>query len=81
MESRLPQLIERDRRLIANALRMRYTPVVIDRGDGAAFFDPDGKRYLDFGAGWSIAHLGYSNQHVRDAINRQLATSTSLALI
>lgn len=81
MESRLPQLIERDRRLIANALRMRYNPVVIDRGDGAAFFDPDGKRYLDFGAGWSIAHLGYSNQHVRDAINRQLAKTTYAGLI
>ena len=66
------EIIERDQRYVADALKIRYYPFVLDRGEGPYLFDVDGRRYLDFGAGWALAGLGYSNDHVRSAIARQL---------
>jgi 4-aminobutyrate aminotransferase len=63
-------LYARDERLISNALKIRYNPLVVARGEGARLWDAEGREYLDFGAGWSVAHLGYSNAHVRAAITR-----------
>ena len=36
----------------------RY-PVVLDHGDGAYLYDPEGKKYLDFAAGIAVQALGY----------------------
>jgi 4-aminobutyrate aminotransferase len=66
------EVVERDRRFVADALKIRYYPFVVDRGEGAYLFDVEGRRYLDFGAGWSLAHLGYSNELVRNAVVQQL---------
>ncbi len=74
-------IAERDKRFIADALKIRYTPFVLSHGEGANLFDVDGKRYIDFGGAWSAAGLGYSNQHVRDAIARQLEKTTCGILI
>lgn len=68
--------IARDDRYLANALKIRYTPMVIDHGEGPYLFDESGRRYLDFGAGWALAGLGYSDARVREAVNAQMARST-----
>ena len=34
----------------------RY-PVVLDHGDGAYLYDPEGKKYLDFSAGYAESSL------------------------
>src|ERR1700712_2723777 len=65
-------VIARDKRFVADALKIRYYPFVLDRGEGVYLFDVEGKRYLDFGAGWALAGLGYSDARVRAAINHQL---------
>src|SRR3954454_824396 len=65
-------VIERDRRYVADALKIRYFPFVLERGEGIYLFDVEGKRYLDFGAGRALAGLGYSDARVRDAIAHQL---------
>ncbi len=65
-------VIERDRRFVADALKIRYYPFVLERGEGVYLFDIEGKRYLDFGAGWALAGLGYSDERVRHAITQQL---------
>ncbi|MEZ4580341.1 MAG: aminotransferase class III-fold pyridoxal phosphate-dependent enzyme [Caldilineaceae bacterium] len=36
----------------------------MDHAEGCEIFDVDGKRYLDFTAGWALANTGYSNGHV-----------------
>jgi 4-aminobutyrate aminotransferase len=74
-------IAQRDQQLIADALKIRYTPFVHSHGDGANLFDVDGKRYIDFGAAWSAAGLGYSNQRVKDAISAQLDRTTCNILI
>ena len=71
----------RDEALIADALKIRYSPFVMDRGEGGWLFDEDGKRFLDFGAGWALAGLGYSDRRVRDAIARQLDRATFAGLV
>ena len=43
-------LVRRDERAIANALKIRYTPFAADGGEGGRLFDVDGRSYLDFGA-------------------------------
>lgn len=74
-------LVARDAAVIADALRMRYTPLDIASGDGAWLTDAAGKRYLDFGAGWALAGLGYSDPRVQDAVAQQMARSTYAGLI
>ena len=53
-------LVGRDAAVIADALRMRYTSMDIASGEGAWLTDSHGRQYLDFGAGWALAGLGYS---------------------
>ena len=63
---------QRENRAIGRALKVRYNPMTVDSADGSRIFDVEGRTYLDFGSSWSLAHLGYSNEHVRDAIVAQL---------
>lgn len=72
---------ERDARLIADAIKIRYNPLVIDRAEGARIYDIEGRAYLDFGASWSLAHLGYSNPHVRRAVAAQLEKTMFAGLV
>lgn len=75
------EVVERDRRYVSDALKIRYYPFVLDRGEGPYLFDVDGRRYLDFGAGWALAGLGYDNANVLGAIKRQLDGSAYGGLV
>ena len=46
-------------------------PPVLVRGEGTRVFDNDGKRYLDFTAGWAVLNLGHSHPAVTEAIREQ----------
>lgn len=74
-------LLQRDNYLIADAIKIRYNPMVVEHAEGSRLFDADGRRYLDFGAAWSVAHLGYSNTDVRQAIIDQLDKSGFAGLV
>ena len=74
-------LVQRDDRAIANALKIRYTPFAADGGEGGRLFDVDGRSYLDFGAAWALAGLGYSNERVRSAVIAELERTTFGGLI
>lgn len=82
METRAAtDLAARDAAVIADALRMRYTSMDIASGDGAWLTNASGKRFLDFGAGWALAGLGYSDHRVREDVAEQMAKSTFAGLI
>ena len=74
-------LVRRDERAIASALKIRYTPFAADGGDGGRLFDVDGRSYLDFGAAWALAGLGYSNERVRSAVSTELERTTFGGLV
>ena len=46
-------------------------PIVIDRAEGVHFWDPDGKRYLDFNSQLMSINIGHGNRRVADAIAEQ----------
>ncbi|MBI3748394.1 MAG: glutamate-1-semialdehyde 2,1-aminomutase [Chloroflexi bacterium] len=53
-------------------------PIVLQRGDGAYVWDPDGRRYLDYVGAWGPAILGHAATAVMEAVRR--ATADGLAL-
>ena len=46
-------------------------PVSIDRGEGVYVWDENGKRYLDFTAGWGVTCLGHAHPAIIEALERQ----------
>jgi 4-aminobutyrate aminotransferase len=74
-------LAQRDERAIADALKIRYTSLDVARGEGPWLIDAAGRRYLDFGASWALAGLGYSDRRVQDAVARQMEQATFISLI
>ena len=44
---------------------------VIDRGQGATLFSPEGKEYIDFSSGIGVNCLGYGNKKLAEAIYNQ----------
>jgi taurine---2-oxoglutarate transaminase len=49
----------------------KINPIVIDHADGVYFWDPDGKRYLDFNSQLMSINIGHGNRRVADAIAEQ----------
>lgn len=67
--SRTQQILDRGKRvLIGNYARL---PVVMERGEGAWVHDTDGKRYLDFFAGFGGCVLGHCHPALIDAATTQ----------
>jgi len=52
----------------------KVRPIVIDRADGVYFWDPDGKRYLDFNSQLMSVNIGHGDRRVADAIADQART-------
>ena len=46
-------------------------PVVLDHGEGATLYDPEGRAYIDFTSGIGVAALGYGNQPWAEAVADQ----------
>jgi acetylornithine/N-succinyldiaminopimelate aminotransferase len=46
-------------------------PVSVERGEGCYVWDEEGKRYLDFSAGWGVTCLGHSHPVILKAIEEQ----------
>lgn len=66
-------------RVIATSDRALYYPMVVDRAHDCTVIDVDGKTYLDFNAGWTVAGVGYSNEEVVKAVKDELGRSTGIA--
>jgi taurine--2-oxoglutarate transaminase len=49
----------------------KINPIVIDRAEGVYFWDPDGKRYLDFNSQLMSINIGHGDKRVADAIGEQ----------
>jgi len=75
------QLYEMDAGLIADAMKLRFFPHVIEEGEGARLRDVEGKEYLDFTASWALASIGYSHPHLKQAVMEQLERTTYGGLV
>ncbi|MEX1169673.1 MAG: aminotransferase class III-fold pyridoxal phosphate-dependent enzyme [Chloroflexota bacterium] len=52
----------------------KVRPIVIDHADGIYFWDPDGKRYIDFNSQLMSVNIGHGDRRVADAIADQAHT-------
>ena len=57
----------------------RTQPIALVRGEGSHVWDADGKRYLDFFAGLSVANLGHCHPAVVEAVQSQVGTLMHVA--
>ncbi|HXT16680.1 MAG TPA: glutamate-1-semialdehyde 2,1-aminomutase [Gemmatimonadaceae bacterium] len=53
-------------------------PEILERGEGAYVFDPDGRRYLDYGMALRAVILGYSEPRVNQAAWRAIEQGNNL---
>jgi glutamate-1-semialdehyde 2,1-aminomutase len=53
-------------------------PKILERGEGAYVFDPEGKKYLDYGMGLRSVNIGYGNKEVADAVYREAIKGNNL---
>ncbi len=49
----------------------KINPIVVDRAEGIHFWDPDGKRYIDFNSQLMSVNIGHGDKRVADAIAEQ----------
>ena len=47
-------------------------PVVLEHGEGVYLYDTEGKKYLDFAAGYAVSSLGYANEELNTALKVQI---------
>jgi 4-aminobutyrate aminotransferase len=66
--SRTDDVLAREDRLIADAMKIRFYPFVAAEGQGSRVEDPDGVEYLDFLASGAVMALGYRDPRVRERI-------------
>lgn len=51
----------------------RYSPVIVDHGEGIYIWDVDGNRYMDFTSGIAVTNTGHAHPVVVRAIQEQAA--------
>src|SRR6266545_5421657 len=49
----------------------KINPIAIDHAEGVYFWDPEGKRYLDFNSQLMSVNIGHGDRRVADAISEQ----------
>ena len=53
-------------------------PQILERGEGAYVWDPEGRKFLDYGMALRAVTLGYSHPSVNQAAIREIALGNNL---
>lgn len=53
-------------------------PSILERGEGAYVFGPDGRKYLDYGMGLRSVNIGYGNKEIADACYEEIIKGNNL---
>ncbi|MGA2199925.1 MAG: aspartate aminotransferase family protein [Nitrososphaerales archaeon] len=77
-ETRAEKVIERLNRVVAAPSRVMYYPLIVREAHGSTVTDIDGRKYIDFNAGWTVAGVGFSNPEVVAAVEEELERSAGL---
>lgn len=65
------ELLNKDRKLISKALKLRFHPITVKEAKGCTITDSNGKKYLDLTAGWAVANVGYGRESIAAKIHEQ----------
>jgi 4-aminobutyrate aminotransferase len=55
-----------------------YYPLIVKEAHGSTVTDIDGRKYIDFNAGWTVAGVGFSNPEIVAAVEEELERSAGL---
>lgn len=69
--------LNREGQYLADIMKIRFYPMVLDRSDGCVLTDLDGNHYLDCIAGASVMNVGYRNARVVAAVKAAMETEWS----
>ena len=47
-------------------------PIALDHGEGMYVYDTEGRKFLDFAAGFAVTGLGYRHKKPNDALKTQI---------
>ena len=78
-QTKAEKVIERLNRVVAAPSKTLYYPLVVREAHGTTVTDIDGRNYIDFNAGWTVAGVGFSNPEVVEAVQEEVARSAGLA--
>ncbi|MGA2665265.1 MAG: aspartate aminotransferase family protein [Nitrososphaerales archaeon] len=78
LETRAQKVVERLNGVVAAPSRVMYYPLIVREAHGSTVTDIDGRDYIDFNAGWTVAAVGFSNPEVVAAVREELARSAGL---
>ena len=53
-------------------------PQILEKGEGAYVWDPEGNRYLDYGMGLRSVTLGYAYSSIAEAAYREILKGNNL---
>lgn len=53
-------------------------PSILERGEGAYVYSPDGNKYLDYGMGLRSVNIGYGNKEIADACYEEILKGNNL---
>jgi len=63
--------LNREHTFFSWSAQAKVNPIVIDHAEGIYFWDPDGKRYIDFNSQLMSVNIGHGDTRVADAITAQ----------
>jgi 4-aminobutyrate aminotransferase len=64
-------IVRRDADALSEVMKLRFNPLIAERARGSSLWDPDGREYLDFSAGWGVANIGYAHPRLLERTARQ----------
>lgn len=53
-------------------------PEILERGEGAYVYDPNGRKYLDYGMGLRSVNIGYGNREIAEACFEEMVKGNNL---
>jgi len=68
---------QKDRTYIAESMKIRFFPILLESSQGCFIRDTGGKEYLDFSASWAVANTGYGHPKVIEAVCEQVRKTTT----
>jgi 4-aminobutyrate aminotransferase len=72
-------IIRRLQKSVAKSVQTPYYPIVVEEAHDCTVTDVDGRTYLDFIAGWTVAGVGYSNRDVGKAVKAEFDRNAGVA--
>jgi len=77
----VPDLLARDRAVIAGVEKLRFFPLAAVSGSGHTLVEPDGRELIDLSASWTASGFGHGNMRIAAVIADAAASSPGSSIL